>query len=667
MNVADRVKELKEQLAHHDYRYYTLDAPEISDASYDALMRELKALEEQHPELVTPDSPTQRAGGAALDKFARVTHRQPMLSLANAFSEEDFQEFDERIRKSLGVEVVDYTCEPKMDGLAIELVYEGGEFVQGSTRGDGVIGEDVTANLRTVRNLPLKLRGGDLPKLLEVRGEVFIRSADFEKMNARLLAQGEEPFVNPRNSAAGSLRQLDPKITASRPLSLFVYEVGVVDGKTFTSHREKLDWLASVGLPVNPRRYDKQGVAGVKEAYEALLKERHDLPYEIDGLVVKVDDLDARARLGQVSKSPRWAIAWKFPPEEMEATVEDIRVQVGRTGAITPVAWLKPVFVGGVTVSRATLHNEDELRRKDVRIGDQVFVRRAGDVIPEIVKVITSKRTGTEKEFVFPAECPVCGSKVEKEEDGAIARCTGKHCPAKLAGRIRHFATRSAMDIEGLGEKLCEALVDAGKVKSVADLYRLGVGELMTLERMGEKSAQNLVEAIAKSKRTTLRRFIYALGIPEVGEATAKALADHFRDVTKLMGASIDELQAVRDVGPEMARAIHGYFEDADNRAVVEALLAAGVTPEPPEAPADGGAFAGKTVVLTGTLATMTREAAKEAIERRGGKVSGSVSKKTDFVVAGEEAGSKLKKANELGVKVLTEAEFQALLDGAGR
>lgn len=662
MNVAERVQALKEQIAHHDYRYYTLDAPEISDASYDALMQELKALEAKHPELVTPDSPTQRVGGAPLDKFDKVTHRQQMLSLANAFSDEEFQDFDERIRKGLGVEAVDYTCEPKMDGLAIELVYEAGDFVQGSTRGDGVIGEDVTANLRTVRNLPLKLQGKGLPKLLEVRGEVFIRSADFERMNARLVAQGEEPFVNPRNSAAGSLRQLDPKITASRPLSLFVYEVGVVDGKTFTSHREKLDWLAKVGLPVNPRRYDKQGVAGVKEAYEALLKERHDLPYEIDGLVVKVDDLDARARLGQVSKSPRWAIAWKFPPEEMEATVEDIQVQVGRTGAITPVAWLKPVFVGGVTVSRATLHNEDELRRKDVRIGDQVFVRRAGDVIPEIVTVITSKRTGKEKAFVFPTACPVCGSEVKKEEDGAIARCTGKHCPAKLAGRLRHFATRTAMDIEGLGEKLCEALVDAGKVKSVADLYRLGVGELMTLERMGEKSAQNLVDAIAKSKETTLWRFIYALGIPEVGEATAKALADHFRDVTKLMGASIDELQAVRDVGPEMASAIHGFFEDPDHRAVVEALLAAGVTPEPPEAPAEGGAFTGKTVVLTGTLATMTREAAKEAIERRGGKVSGSVSKKTDFVVAGEEAGSKLKKANELGVKVLTEAEFQALL-----
>lgn len=662
MNAAARVKELKEQLAHHDHRYYTLDSPEISDASYDALMRELKKLEAEHPGLVTPDSPTQRVSGTPLDKFEKVTHRQQMMSLANALDEQEFIDFDERVRKGLGADAVDYTCEPKLDGLAIELVYEAGDFVQGSTRGDGVIGEDVTVNLRTVKNLPLKLTGEGLPRLLEVRGEVFIRKGDFKRMNKRLVAQGEEPFVNPRNSAAGSLRQLDPKITAARPLSLFVYEVGVADGKRFASHRQKLEWMKDVGLPVNPRRYDTQGVAGVKEAWEDLLRQRHELPYEIDGLVVKVDDLDARARLGQVSKSPRWAVAWKFPPEEMEATVEDIQVQVGRTGAITPVAWLKPVFVGGVTVSRATLHNEQELRRKDVRKGDQVFVRRAGDVIPEIVKVITSKRTGNEVEFVFPSECPICGSTVKKEEDGAIARCTGKHCPAKLAGRIRHFATRTAMDIEGLGEKLCEALVDSGKVKTVADLFSLEVGELMTLERMGEKSAQNLVEAIAKSKATTLRRFIYALGIPEVGEATAKALAEHFREVKKLMAASIEDLQAVRDVGPEMANAIHGYFEDPDNRAVVEALLGAGVAPEPPEAPAAGGTFTGKTVVLTGTLSTMTREAAKEEIERRGGKVSGSVSKKTDFVVAGEEAGSKLKKAQELGVKVLTEAEFQALL-----
>lgn len=658
---AERLKTLRTELAHHNRQYYTLDAPEVSDATYDALMKELLALEAEHPELVTPDSPSQRVGGAVLEKFSKVTHRQQMLSLGNVFDEGEFAEFDERVRKSLGVEVVTYTCEPKMDGLAIELVYENGRFVQGSTRGDGTIGEDVTENLKTIKNLILTLEGKGLPKLLEVRGEVFIKSKDFKRMNEELLKKGEEAFVNPRNSAAGSLRQLDSKITASRPLSVYLYEVGVVDGKTFESHHEKLDWLEKTGLPVNPRRSVVKGLPGVMKEYKALLADRHALPYEIDGLVVKVDSTDARNRLGQVSKTPRWAIAFKFPPEEMEAHVDEIVVQVGRTGAITPVANLRPVFVGGVTVSRATLHNEQELRRKDVRIGDWVFVRRAGDVIPEIVKVITSKRTGKEKEFVFPTVCPICQSPVKKEEDGAIARCTGKHCPAKLAGRLRHFATRTAMDIDGLGDKLCEAMVETGLVKTVVGLYGLNLKQLSTLERMGEKSAKNLLDAIERSKKTTLRRFIYALGIPEVGEATGKALADHFRAVQPLMDATIEALQQVKDVGPEMAKAIHGYFEDADNRAMVEGLLAAGVKPEPPEAVAAGGTFTGKTVVITGTL-TMPREQAKEEIERRGGKVSGSVSKKTDFLVAGEEAGSKLDKAKELGVKILNEAEFQALL-----
>lgn len=661
MNAAARALQLRAEIAHHNRQYYTLDAPEVSDATYDALVRELEALEAAHPELVTPDSPTRRVGGAVLEKFEKVTHRQQMLSLANVFDEAELTEFDDRVRKALGVETVAYTCEPKMDGLAIELVYEHGRFVQGSTRGDGTIGEDVTENLKTIKNLPLTLRDGGVPALLEVRGEVFIKRADFKRMNEQLLARGEEAFVNPRNSAAGSLRQLDTKLTASRPLSVYVYEIGVVNGATFTSHQDKLAAFEQWGLPVNPRRAVVQGKDGVMEAYRALLADRHALPYEIDGLVVKVDSMDARARLGQVSKTPRWATAFKFPPEEMEAQVEEIVVQVGRTGAITPVANLRPVFVGGVTVSRATLHNEQELRRKDVRQGDWVFVRRAGDVIPEIVKVITSRRTGEEKEFAFPTACPICGSEVKREEEGIIARCSGKHCPAKLAGRLRHFATRTAMDIDGLGEKLCEAFVDTGVVKTVAGLYAVTFEQLTAIERMGEKSAQNLLEAIQRSKQTTLRRFIYALGIPEVGEATAKALAEHFRDVHALMNATIDGLQAVKDVGPEMGKSIHGWFEDADNRAMIEALLAAGVVPAPPEEKAAGGTFTGKTVVLTGTL-TMPREQAKEEIERRGGKVSGSVSRKTDFLVAGEDAGSKLTKAKELGVKVLTEAEFIALL-----
>ncbi len=661
---AARLKSLKEQLAYHNHRYYTLDAPEISDASYDALMRELQTLERENPTLITPDSPTQRVGGEVLERFEKVTHRQQMLSLANCFDDTEFQEFDERIRKAMNVEQVEYLCEPKMDGLAIELVYENGHFVQGSTRGDGVIGEDVTENLRTIRNLPLDLTAKKPPKLLEVRGEVFIRKNDFKKMNDERLKRGEEAFVNPRNCAAGSLRQLDPRMTAARPLAVYLYEVGTVEGLEFEKHAEKLGWFESSGLPVNPRRYPAKGLEGVRSAYTSLQNERHGLPYEIDGLVVKVDDLDLRARLGQVSKSPRWAVAYKFPPEEMEAQVAEITVQVGRTGTITPVANLVPVFVGGVTVSRATLHNEDELRRKDVRAGDWVFVRRAGDVIPEIVKVITSKRTGQETEFVFPSKCPECLAPVKREEGESAMRCTNSACPAQVAGRIRHFATRTAMDIDGLGDKLCEAMVEIGMVKSVADLFDLTVDRLTTIERMGEKSAKNLVDAIARSKKTTLRRFIYALGIRDVGEATAKALAEHFRDINALLSATIESLQAVKDVGPEMAASIHGYFEDESNRELVQALLDAGVHPEAPEL-VKGGAFTGKTVVLTGTLKTMSRDEAKEAIERRGGKVSGSVSKKTDLLVAGEEAGSKLTKAKELGVAVVDETEFAKLLSAS--
>ncbi len=664
MKPAVRIAELRDQIGYHNHRYYTLDAPEISDAAYDKLMRELQALEAEHPELVTPDSPTQRVGGAALDKFEKVTHRQQMLSLGNCFDAAELGEFDERVRKGLNVEgdVVEYICEPKMDGLAIELVYENGVFVQGSTRGDGVIGEDVTENLKTIKILPLTLKGR-APKLLEVRGEVYIKKADFQRMNAKLVAAGEEPFVNPRNSAAGSLRQLDPKLTAARPLSVFLYEVGVVEGVEFEDHQAKLATFEKLGLPVNPRRFLATGLTGVRSAYTTLMAERAALPYEIDGLVVKVNRTDARTRLGQVSKTPRWAIAYKFPPEEVEAKVADIVVQVGRTGAITPVANLEPVFVGGVTVSRVTLHNESELRRKDVRTGDWVFVRRAGDVIPEIVKVITSKRTGKEQEFTFPTACPVCGHKIVRGEGEAVARCSNRNCPAQLAGRLRHFATRTAMDIDGLGDKLCEAFVETKLVTSVDGLYGLTVKALTELERMGEKSAQNLVEAIARSKKTTLRRFIYALGIPDVGEETAKVLAEQFRDVKTLESASVEALQAARDVGPEVAKSIHDFFADDENRKTVAALLKAGVVPEPPEKRAEGGAFTNKTVVITGTLSSMSRDEAKEAVEMRGGKVSGSVSKKTDLLVAGEEAGSKLKKAQELGVKVIDEQAFKALLD----
>jgi DNA ligase (NAD+) len=664
MEPAERIAELRELIAYHDNRYYSLDSPEISDAAYDQLMRELQALETANPQLRTKDSPTQRVGGVASEKFAKVVHRQPMLSLGNCFDDAELTEFHSRIAKAVGAEAVDYVCEPKMDGLAIELVYENGVFVQGSTRGDGEIGEDVTANLRTLRNLPLKLKtaSAPAPKRLEVRGEVFIRKADFQKMNQEREERGEPAFINPRNSAAGSLRQLDPKMTAERPLSVYVYETGVVEGgPAFERHSQKLQWMEEAGLPVNPRRAVAHGLEGVREQYAALMKDRHGLPYEIDGLVVKVDVEDWRRRLGQVSKSPRWAIAYKFPPEEVEAYVEDIFVSVGRTGTLTPCAALTPVFVGGVTVSRATLHNEDELNRKGVMKGDWVFLRRAGDVIPEIVKVIESKRTGKEQKFEFPKACPICGAATLREEGMSRIVCTGLSCPAQLTGRIRHWASRSALDIEGLGEKLALQLIDSKLVQTLVDLYALTVEKLMTLDRMGEKSAANLVAALEASKKTSLRRFIYGLGIPQVGEATAKALADHFRDMKPLMDAEEAALQSVRDIGPEMAHEIYAFFHQPQNRAVVEALLNVPIVPEPPPK-AEGGVFNGKTVVLTGTLVTMTRDAAKEEIERRGGKVAGSVSKKTEFVVAGSDAGTKLKKAQELGVKVLDEEAFRALL-----
>jgi DNA ligase (NAD+) len=501
-----------------------------------------------------------------------------------------------------------------------------------------------------------------VPPYLEVRGEVFIPKADFAKLNKQREEAGEPPFVNPRNSAAGSLRQLDPAMTAQRPLSIACYEVGQVEGKTFATHWDKLEFLKALHLPTNPKNVKALGVDGVKAVYAQYLAERHSFPYEIDGMVVKVNDEDLRLRLGQVSKSPRWAVAYKFPAEEEETRVESIEVSVGRTGALTPVAFLKPVYVGGVTVARATLHNEDELRRKDVRKGDYVFVRRAGDVIPEIVRVIDSRRTGAEEPFVFPTICPVCGAATAKDPEGAILRCTGASCPAQLQGRIRHFASRPAMDIDGLGEKLCAQLVGQGLVKSFADLYRLNVETLSGLERMAEKSAENLVAAIDRSRKTTLRRFLYALGIRHVGEATARALAAHFRDVRPLFTASLDDISRVRDVGPVVAGVIHTFFSEAQNQRLIEDMLALGVAPEPPEA-TQAGPFSGKTVVLTGTLARLTREQAKEAIERRGGKVSGSISRKTDWLVAGEDAGSKLNKARELGVATLDEGQFLELLE----
>ncbi|SEL51179.1 DNA ligase (NAD+) [Stigmatella aurantiaca] len=664
-----RARALRRELAHHNHRYYVLDAPEISDAGYDRLMRELQGLEEQFPALATPDSPTQRVGGEAAEKFAKVVHRAPMLSLANVFNDEEFSEFDERIRKVVGPGDVTYVCEPKLDGLAISLRYEEGRFLQGATRGDGTTGEDVTGNLRTVRPLPLELqpeKGVKVPPVLEVRGEVFIRKEDFKRLNEKREEEGEPLFANPRNAAAGSLRQLDPKVTASRPLSLYLYEVVPTEGMpAFETHTAKLEYLQQLGLPVN-RHERVQGLEGVRAQYQASLQGRHALKFEVDGMVVKVDSEDQRRRLGQVSKSPRWAVAYKFPPEEESTRVEAIDVQVGRTGALTPVAHLKPVKVGGVTVSRATLHNEDELRRKDVRPGDTVFVRRAGDVIPEIVSVVLSQRPADSQPYEFPKNCPVCGAQAVKDEEGAIIRCTGASCPAQLVEKVRHFASRPAMDIDGVGDKLAAQFVASGLVKTFADLYALTREQLLSLERMGEKSADNLLAAIERSKQTTQRRFLYALGIRHVGEATAKALAEAFPEAPLLYTADMEALTRVKDVGPTMAQVLHAFFQEPQNRAAIDALLAAGVSPAPPQVSTEGP-FAGKTVVLTGGMTGMSRDQAKEEIERRGGKVSGSVSRKTDFVVAGEDAGSKLKKAQELGVRVLDEQAFLKLLQGGAR
>ena len=660
-NPAARAEELRAQLRDASHRYYVLDAPTLSDAEYDRLFRELEQLEADHPDLITPDSPTRRVGAAPSEKFAKVTHRRQMMSLANAMTEDEFLEFDARVHRLFGDEPLRYVVEPKLDGLAVTLRYENGRLVQGATRGDGLTGEDVTANLRTIKMVPLQL-GGRPPAVFEARGEVFINKRDFVRMNEEREKAGEPTFVNPRNCAAGSLRQLDPRITAQRPLSIFFYEVGETPGLTFATHWEKLALLRELGLRTNPENALCESLPEVKEKYRRMLAMRHELPYEIDGSVVKVDSEDQRRRLGAVSRTPRWAIAYKFPAEEEATTVEDIFVSVGRTGALTPVAALKPVHVGGVTVSRATLHNEDELRRKDVRVGDRVFLRRAGDVIPEIVRVILESRPAGSRPWEMPKQCPACGTPVVREAGEAITRCPNPTCPAKSVSRLRHFASRLAMDIEGLGVETSIQLTETGLVKTPADLYRLTYDQLVGLDRFADLSARNLLAAIEASKKRPLRHVIYALGIRMVGEATAVALARRFGSLEALMNASVEDLQSVRDVGPEVARQIHDFLALPGQREMIGQLLAAGVSPEPEAAAAAAGSLAGKTVVLTGTLAQYSREAAKAEIERRGGRVSGSVSRKTDLVVAGGDAGSKLKKAQELGVRVVDEDGFRELL-----
>ncbi len=688
---AETAARLRAEIEQHNVRYYVYDDPSISDAEYDRMMRELQDLEAAHPELVTPESPTQRVGAAPVSAFGSVRHAVPMLSLGNAFDEEDVVAFDRRVTDTLRgagllgpAQQAEYFCELKLDGLAISLRYEDGRLVQAATRGDGQTGEDVTSNIRTIKAIPLQLTG-PAPKVLEVRGEVLMNRADFEKLNAAQAKRDEKVFVNPRNAAAGSLRQLDPRITAKRPLRFFAYGWGEVQGLPGSqsglfdeapagatdaaatlpekSHGAMLDWLAALGLPVNVKHNHRAtGAEGLMAFYAKVGALRPELPYDIDGVVYKVDSLPAQKLLGFVARAPRFALAHKFPAEEATTTLLDIEVQVGRTGAITPVARLKPVFVGGVTVTNATLHNEDEIRRKDVRIGDTVIVRRAGDVIPEVVGAVLEQRPADAREFVMPKACPVCGSAIERLEDETIARCTGGlFCAAQRKQTLWHAASRKALDIEGLGEKLVEQLVDSGRVKSLADLFSLRPLELVGLDRMGQKSADNLVEAIDKARAPALGRLLFALGIRHVGETTARDVARHFGSIEAIMDADEDALSSVPDVGPVVAGSIRRFFAEQHNREVIDQLKAQGVHPVAEAVPEDT-TLAGKTFVLTGTLPNWTREEASMRIQAAGGKVSGSVSKKTAYLVAGEDAGSKLTTAQELGVTVLDEDALKELL-----
>lgn len=663
---AARVEQLRREIRGHDYRYYVLDAPTIPDAEYDRLIGELRRLERLYPDLVTDDSPTQRVGGQRAATFAEVRHAQRMLSLDNAFSAAEVAEFDRRVRDRLGDSEIEYAAEPKLDGLAVSLVYEQGLLTRGATRGDGEVGEDVTQNVRTIRAIPLQLIGKDFPPVLEVRGEVYMTTAGFAALNRRQSAEDKKPFANPRNAAAGSLRQLDPAVTAGRPLGFFSYGVGMVrDGNLPARHSEILARLQAWGVPVSPESTTVHGLEGCLDYFHRLAGLRDGLPYQIDGVVYKVNRLAEQERLGFVTRAPRWAVAHKFPAREEMTRVTGIDVQVGRTGALTPVARLEPVFVGGVTVTNATLHNEDELRRKDVRVHDTVIVRRAGDVIPEVVSVVLEQRPRDTAPFHMPTQCPVCGSDVVKAEGEAIARCSGGlFCPAQRKEAIRHFASRRALDIAGLGDKIIDQLVEKELVRHVDDLYALTASQLEGLDRMGRKSAAKLIVSLQKSKQTGLARFIYALGIRSVGEATATALAAYFGTLEALMAADTETLQQVPDVGPVVAASIVSFFRQPHNREVIAKLRARGVcwadvTPARPSAQP----LSGKTFVLTGALAGMPREDAKRRLQELGAKVSGSVSKQTDYVVAGADAGSKLARAEQLGVPVLDEPAFIALLE----
>ncbi len=656
-----RIPKLRDTINQHNYRYYILDDPQITDSEYDRLLRELQDLERQYPDLISPDSPTQRVGATPLNSFTEVKHRMPMLSLGNAFNEEEVRDFDRRARERLGVDEIEYAVEPKLDGLAISLRYEKGILVQAGTRGDGTTGEDVTMNVRTIETIPLRLVGDDYPDVLEVRGEIIMDKSGFEKLNQQRREQDEKEFVNPRNAAAGSLRQLDPRITATRPLSFFSYGVGeIVGGELPDCHSEIIKQLQHWGLRINLESQRVKGAEGCLDYYRIIQDKRDALAYDIDGVVFKVDSLAQQQQLGFVARAPRWAIAHKFPAQEEMTRVESIDVQVGRTGALTPVARLKPVFVGGVTVSNATLHNQDEIDRLDVRVGDTVIVRRAGDVIPQIVSVVKSKRQGRLTKFKMQQQCPECGSATERLEGDAKTFCTGgSFCKAQRKEMIKHFASRLALDIEGLGSKLVEQLVDAGLVNNPADLYSLTESQLCGLERMAEKSAKNVLSALNKSRKTTLGRFIYALGIHNVGETTAQTLAQHFGTLQKLMASDEESLQLILDVGPIVAHSVVSFFSQSHNRELIENLLIAGVHwPEVEIKSEKELPLKGKIFVLTGTFTKLSRNEAKAALQLLGAKVSGSVSKKTDYVVVGENPGSKAEKARELGVEILSESKL---------
>ncbi|WP_026840100.1 NAD-dependent DNA ligase LigA [Citrifermentans bremense] len=661
---AQRIKWLSSEIERHNRLYYEQDMPEITDAEYDALFRELKELEASSPDLALPDSPTGRVGGRPVAKFTQVRHTTPMLSLENAFTEQDIIDFDDRVKRFVGLSggaEIGYVCEPKMDGVAVELVYRDGLLAIGSTRGDGLVGEEVTQNLKTIKDIPLRLQTEEPPGLLTVRGEVYLPLEPFRRFNQEREEAGEPPFANPRNAAAGSLRQLDSKITAKRPLSIFCYAPGEVDGVAFQSQSHFLSTIPTWRIPVNPLTKLVSGVQGVLDYYREMMEQRDDLPYEIDGVVVKVDRFSLQRDLGEKSRSPRWAIAWKFPPRQATTVVNDIVPQVGRTGVITPVAHLEPVNVSGVMVSRATLHNWEEMERKDIRRGDTVVVERAGDVIPAVVQVLTEKRQGSETLLPVPEACPVCGGEVVRIPGEVAVRCVGLNCPAQALERVKHFAARRAMDIDGLGEKFIEQLLNLKLIRNVADIYRLTEEDFMQFERMGKKLAENLLNSIAASKERELSRLIFALGIRHVGEHTAKLLASAFGSIENLAAASEEELTSIREVGPQVAASIADFFKSEENLEVLRELKEHGVNPKAEEKRV-GGRFTGKTFVFTGALEKFTRDEAKKMVELEGGHAAGSVSKKTDYVVAGADAGSKLDKAQQLGVRVLSEDEFLELM-----